>query len=124
MNLSGQAVRDALRFHRLDLSNLLVIYDDLNLDLGRIRIRPDGSHGGQNGLKSIIQELGTDQFPRIRVGVGHPGDAGQFRDHVLGRWEREEIPVIREQIVRAAEATLCILREGLEPAMNRYNAKQ
>lgn len=123
MNLSGGAVRDAVRFHRLPLSDLLVISDDVNLELGRLRIRAEGSHGGQNGLRNIIAELGTDAFPRLRIGVGHPGGERGLVDHVLGKWARDEIPIIREQIERAAEAVACILREGLEPAMNRYNAK-
>ena len=123
MNLSGGAIREAVRFHGLAPSDVLVICDDVNLPLGRLRLRPDGSHGGQNGLKSIIADLGTDAFPRLRVGVGRPeGNAG-LKDYVLGKWERDEIPIMQEQVGRAAEAALCFLHEGIEAVMNRYNAK-
>lgn len=122
MNLSGAAVRDALRFYRLSSSDLLVIYDDVNLELGRLRLRTSGSAGGHNGMKSIIAEVG-EEFPRLRVGVGHPGGSDGLIDHVLGKWEREEIPIVRDQVEKAAEAALHALREGIEPAMNRYNAK-
>ncbi len=122
MNLSGQAVRDALRFHSLAPADLLVIADDVNLPLGRLRLRPDGSAGGHNGLKSIIADLGAEAFPRLRIGVGAPNGA-PLRDYVLGKWERDELPIVHEQVDRAAEAVACALTEGVEAAMNRYNVK-
>jgi PTH1 family peptidyl-tRNA hydrolase len=123
MNLSGQAVREAARFHRAPPEKILVICDDVNLPLGRLRLRGDGSHGGQNGLKSVIADLGTDAFPRLRVGVGLPEGNGGLIDHVLGKWGKDEVPVVRQQVERAAEAVRCVLDEGLDPAMNRFNAK-
>jgi PTH1 family peptidyl-tRNA hydrolase len=123
MNLSGLAVRDAVAYHRIPLSDLLVIYDDAALELGRIRLRADGSSGGHNGMKSIIEELGSEAFARLRIGVGASKGSSGMIDHVLGRWSHEEAPVIRQSVERAVEAALCCLREGIEAAMNRYNAK-
>jgi PTH1 family peptidyl-tRNA hydrolase len=114
-------LRDVLRFHHLAPNDLLVVCDDVNLPLGKLRVRPGGSHGGQNGLRSIINEIGTEEFPRLRVGVGKPEGNADLRDYVLGKWEREEIPVVREQVDRAVDAVLCVIGEGVEAAMNRYN---
>lgn len=121
MNNSGDAVGAALRFHHLSPADVLVICDDVNLPLGKLRIRPGGSYGGQNGLKSIIAALGTDEFPRLRIGVGRPEGGDGLRDYVLGKWERDEIPLIREQVDRAADAAFFVVGEGVQTAMNRFN---
>lgn len=121
MNLSGEAVSYIARREKIDPSDILVVYDDMALDLGRIRLRPEGSAGGQNGMKSIIARLGTQEFPRVRVGIGsHRGDA---IDHVLSRFGRSELPIAREAIQTAADAVEMIVKEGLEPAMNQFNRK-
>ncbi len=122
MNLSGEAVGEAARFYKLDAAHVLVISDDVDLPLGKLRIRTGGSAGGHNGLKSIIRHLGTDQFPRLKVGVGgkpHP-DYG-MADWVLGKLQGEDKKVLDEAVKRAADAVECFLREGPQRAMNRFN---
>ncbi len=120
MNLSGWAVRELASFHKLAPSDLLIVYDDADLPLGRLRIRASGSAGGHNGLKSIIQELGTTEIPRLRVGVGRQG--GELRSHVLGRFDAAERPQIDAAVKRAADAAEVFVRENILAAMNQYNA--
>ena len=120
MNLSGWAVREIAAFHKLAPSDLLVVVDDADLPLGRLRMRTGGSAGGHNGLKSIIQELGTVEFPRLRVGVGR--QAGELKNHVLGRFSKDEKAHIDAAVKRAADAAELFARENILAAMNRYNA--
>ena len=122
MNLSGQAVRALADFHKVEAADLFVIADDVNLPLGRLRARPGGSAGGHNGFKSVAQHLGTDQFPRLRVGVGRGDDRRDLADHVLARFDPDERPVIDEAIGRAADAIDVFAREGIAVVMNRFNA--
>jgi peptidyl-tRNA hydrolase, PTH1 family len=120
MNLSGAAVAALARYHGITPGDVLVVCDDVNLPLGRLRLRTKGSAGGHNGLKSIIGSLGTDEFPRLRIGVGAP--AGQpMVEHVLGRFNRREAEIIATVLPAAADAVELSLREGIEAAMNRYN---
>jgi PTH1 family peptidyl-tRNA hydrolase len=121
MNLSGQAVAALLRYHGLTAADALVIYDDVHLPVGRLRVRAQGTAGGHNGIKSIIGSLGTSEFPRIRLGVGGPSDR-PLVDHVLGGFNRRESEVIAEILPLAADAAEVTLREGVEAAMNRFNA--
>ena len=120
MNLSGWAVREIVAFHKLAPSDVLVVVDDADLPLGRLRMRTGGSAGGHNGLKSIIQELGTVEFPRLRVGVGR--QAGELKNHVLGRFSAEEKAHIDAAVKRAADAAELFATESVLAAMNRYNA--
>jgi peptidyl-tRNA hydrolase, PTH1 family len=122
MNLSGQAVRALADFHKVEIADVLVIADDVNLPLGRLRARPGGSAGGHNGFKSVAQHLGTDQFPRLRIGVGRGDDRRDLADHVLARFDSEERPVMDEAIGRAADAIEVFGREGIAVVMNRFNA--
>lgn len=119
MNLSGKSVVAALSWYGLDPADLLVICDDFNLPLGRLRLRRDGSHGGQRGLEDIIGRLGHNNFPRLRVGIAAP--RGDAVNHVLGSFAPDEQPLINEAIGRAAEAVEIWAREGLDTAMNRFN---
>jgi PTH1 family peptidyl-tRNA hydrolase len=122
MNLSGQAVQALAHFHKVDVGDLLVIADDVNLPLGRLRARRGGSAGGHNGFKSIAQQLGTDQFPRLRVGVGG-GDPGRdLAGHVLGRFTPDEKNAISDAVNRAADAVEVFISEGIDAVMNRFNA--
>ena len=122
MNLSGEAVRPAADFYKIPPERILVISDDTALDLGKLRIRTKGSAGGHNGLKNIIQHLGTDQFPRVRVGVGQkPHPDYDLADWVLGKFLGEDKKVMDEAVKRAADAVECILKEGADRAMNRFN---
>jgi PTH1 family peptidyl-tRNA hydrolase len=120
MNLSGEAVSGLIRRYRLNLEDVIVICDDVNLPVGRLRIRASGSAGGHKGLKSIIHCLGTEDFPRVRIGIGAP-DRGMV-DYVLSRFTREERPVIKQAVNRAADAVEAILASGIEQAMNEFNA--
>lgn len=120
MNLSGEAVSGLMRRYRLGIEDLIVITDDVNLPVGRLRIRASGSAGGHKGLKSIIHSLGSEDFPRVRIGIGAP-DKGMV-DYVLSRFTRDERPIIKAAVDRAADAVEAILSSGIEPAMNEYNA--
>ncbi|MBM4019502.1 MAG: aminoacyl-tRNA hydrolase [Planctomycetes bacterium] len=121
MNNSGQAVRQLMDFWKLQPADLLVALDDLALDLGRIRLRPEGSAGGHNGLESVIAHLGHEGFARLRVGIG-PGPAAQEQAaFVLSEFQERERPVIDEAVRRAADAAECWITRGLAEAMNRFN---
>lgn len=121
MNNSGQAVGSLLRFYKVPLENLFVVYDDVDLPLGTIRIRSGGGSAGQKGMKSIIERLGSQDFPRIRIGVGRPPGRMSAADYVLQDFSSDEKTLISETLDRGVEATLMFVREGLETAMNRYN---
>lgn len=121
MNNSGVAVYDALQFFGVDPINSLIICDDFNLPLGKIRIRPGGSDGGHNGLNSIIYHLMMDNFPRLRIGIGNNIEKGRMRDYVLSVFAESEIPVINDSIKRAAEAVFCFICEGINKAMTKFN---
>ena len=122
MNLSGEAVGEAARFYKLDPDHVLVVSDDVDLPLGKLRIRTGGSAGGHNGLKSIIQHLGSDQFPRLKVGVGgKPHPDYDLADWVLGKLTGEDKKVMDEAVQRAADAIECLLKDGLQKAMNQFN---
>ncbi len=122
MNLSGEAVRPAADFYKIAPDHILVLSDDVALPVGKIRVRAKGSAGGHNGLKNIIQHLGTDQFPRVKVGVGEkPHPDYDMADWVLGRFQGEDRKAIGAAVKRAADAVECLIREGPERAMSRYN---
>ncbi len=125
MNASGQAVAPLVRWHKLDVKReLLVVYDDLDLPFGTLRLRASGSAGGQNGMKSIIEQLGTQEFARLRVGIGRPPSGWDSRDHVLGNWSRAEAQVLPELYARVADAIEVFVAEGIIAAMNRFNVQQ
>ena len=123
MNLSGHAIGELLRFYKIDLVDLFVVVDDANLELGRLRARPSGSAGGHNGLKSIIEALGTEEFARLRVGVGR-GDARDLADHVLAKFDPDERIDVAEAVGRAADAAELFVTEGIVVVMNRFNRKE
>ena len=124
MNLSGESVRALMDFYKLDEEDLVVICDDINLCVGQVRIRPKGSAGGHNGIKSIIQHIGTQEFTRIRIGVGGKPEGGDLVKHVLGRFSREEDGMLRDVFALAEEGLLEILTEDVASAMNRVNGKK
>ena len=125
MNNSGEAVGEAARFYKIPPEHVIVVSDEISLPVGRIRIRPKGSAGGHNGLKSIIAHLGTDAFPRIRLGVGAPPHPDyDMADWVLGVFRNQELLDMQEAAKRAAEAAECYITEGPERAMNRFNTKK
>lgn len=120
MNRSGEAVARLVAFYGVHPKNVLVVSDDINLPLGRLRIRTKGSDGGHNGLRSVIAHLGTMEFPRLRLGIGLE-EAESVTDFVLGDFTEEETAIIRRGVERAAEAIETIVKEGAEKAMNEYN---
>jgi len=121
MNLSGTAVVGLLQFYKIDLADLLVVVDDVNIELGRLRTRVAGSAGGHNGLKSLIAALGSDAFARLRVGVGRGDDRRDLADHVLAKFDADERAIVAEAVDRSADAVELFVAEGIGPVMNRYN---
>ena len=122
MNLSGQAVGEAARFYKLPPQQVLIISDDVDLPLGKLRIRKGGSAGGHNGLKSVIQHLGADQFPRLKVGVGRkPHPDYDMADWVLGQFQGADRTAMDQAADQAAQAVECLLAQGIDRAMNRFN---
>lgn len=121
MNNSGACVTEALRKLKADLSELIVIYDDMDLPVGRIRIRLKGGPGTHNGMKSIVCDLGSEDFIRVRIGIGAPPEGVDTVDYVLGKPEGEELTLLADAVKRAAEAVDAIVRLGPEAAMQRYN---
>jgi PTH1 family peptidyl-tRNA hydrolase len=121
MNLSGQAVRYWLQKEKVKQQNLMVVSDDLNIQFGQVKIKPKGSAGGHNGLKNIELLLKTNQYARLRVGIGNNYSKGRQVDFVLGRWTSEELPLLDEVIKHAGEAILSFGSIGIERSMNLYN---
>ena len=123
MNLSGEAVREAAQFYKIPADHVLVISDDVALPVGKIRVRPGGSAGGHNGLKNIIAHLGTDQFPRVKIGVASPGQEGDMIDWVIGEPSQADKKVLVESFKRAVGAVECIIENDgdCQKAMNRFN---
>ncbi len=120
MNLSGRSVGQVARFYKLPLQDILVVCDDLSLPIGKLRIRPGGSDGGQKGLRDITSHLGTDQFPRLRIGIGDQSDM-DAADFVLSRFRAAERPLIDDALILAAQAIAVWVTRGIESAMNRFN---
>ncbi len=119
MNLSGESVREVMDFYKLDANDIIILYDDISLEVGRIRLRSKGSAGGHNGIKSIISHLG-DEFPRVKIGVGAP--ERDLVRHVLGKFSKEEAILMEKSTEKAAEAAISIIKEGISEAMNKYNS--
>jgi PTH1 family peptidyl-tRNA hydrolase len=123
MNLGGPAIVGLLQFFKIDVADLFVVVDDINLELGRLRTRAGGSAGGHNGLKSIIEALGTNEFARLRVGIGRGDARRDLADHVLARFDPSERMAVAEAVGRAADAAELYVAEGVAPVMNRFNRK-
>ena len=123
MNLSGESIRQVMHFYKLDPEKLIVIYDDIDIELGALRIRKFGSAGTHNGMKSVVYQLQSDRFPRIRIGIGSQ-KKGDLVDFVIGGFSKEEVPVLEETVTKAVSAIECILAEDVDIAMNRYNTKK
>ncbi|MFT4547033.1 MAG: PTH1 family peptidyl-tRNA hydrolase [Verrucomicrobiales bacterium] len=122
MNLSGEAVAQIAHFYRIEPKEILVVFDDIALPLGRLRIRPKGSAGGHNGMKSLIQELGTEDFPRLRLGIGNNDLPGEMINHVLGKFSKSEQSELEKSVERAVLAVCHIRDHGLQDAMTLFNA--
>lgn len=121
MNRSGTSVQEAVGFFKIPMEDLLVLCDDLNLPVGKLRVRPGGSSGGQKGLDDIIARLGSEEFARLRVGIGAAPDNWDWADYVLSKFTTDELPDIELAVQRAADAVEAWAREGVESCMNQYN---
>ncbi|WP_295749722.1 aminoacyl-tRNA hydrolase [uncultured Oscillibacter sp.] len=121
MNLSGEAVREAAQFYKIPPERILVIYDDVSLPVGKLRVRPEGSAGGHNGIKNIIAHLGTQAFPRIKIGAGAPGEGGDMIDWVIGVPSQKEREILLDSFRRAIRAAECVIEHGCGKAMNDFN---
>ena len=119
MNLSGESIREVINFYKLTEEDVIVLYDDISLEIGRLRIREKGSAGGHNGIKSIIANLSTDVFSRIKIGVGQP--KGDLVSHVLGKFSKEEQEILKESMEAASTAVEIIIKENAKEAMNKLN---
>lgn len=121
MNLSGECVGPAADYYKVEPENVIILFDDISLDVGRIRIRKKGSAGGHNGIKSIIAHLGSENFLRLKFGVGDKPKEMDLADYVLGRFSSQDEATVSEGIKRACEAVECMIGEGCDVAMNKYN---
>ena len=121
MNLSGKSIIQAVNYYKIPIDNICVIYDDIDTDMGKIRIRKKGSAGSHNGMKSVVQELQTEDFARIRIGIGKPKYKGDMINYVLGAIPEEEVEILDEETTNAKEAVIEILKNGLDSAMNKFN---
>jgi len=121
MNASGESIKDIEENYKVPLNNLIILYDDADLPLGKIRIRRSGSAGTHNGMKSVIYHLQSEDFPRIRIGIGKPPPDMDIMDYVLGKFTIDETDVIHESISKAAEAAIAIVKEGVDEAMAKFN---
>lgn len=123
MNLSGEAVREIITFYKVDINNLFVIYDDVDLDIGKLRIRKKGSAGTHNGMKSIIYQIKNDQFPRFRVGISRQPSHMDLAAYVLSKFSNDELKILNDVLDNVSNAVLCAIEKGLDASMNEYNKR-
>lgn len=121
MNLSGECVKEFVNFYKIEKEEIVIIYDDMDIEPGKIKIRKKGSSGGHNGIKSIIENLGTEEFPRIRIGIGRPTQKDDKINYVIGAIPEEENQKLQEGVEKAQEAVIEILKNGIDNAMNKLN---
>lgn len=121
MNSSGESVKEIVNFYGIETQNIIIIYDDMDIEKGTIKIRKKGGPGSHNGMKSIVQELGTTDFPRIRVGIGKPEFKNDMINYVIGKIHKEEQDILKQGTKKAAEAVEEILKNGIDSAMNKFN---
>lgn len=124
MNLSGESIREVVDYYKIEAEDIIIIYDDISLEPGQLRIRLKGSAGGHNGIKNIISHLGSQEFPRIKVGVGEKPPRMDLADYVLSRFSKEEQPLMEDAFKEAAEAAVMMMTDGAEKAMNHFNIKK
>ena len=121
MNRSGDSIKAAADYYKVPTQNIIILYDDISFPVGRLRVRGQGSAGGHNGIKSIIARLGSEDFPRVRIGVGGLSENEDMISHVLGHFSKDDATVMRESYKAAAEAALTIIKSGVDDAMNKFN---
>lgn len=121
MNLSGESIREIIQWYKSDIKNLIIVYDDIDLPIGKLRVRPKGSSGSHNGMKSVIYQIQSDEFPRVRIGVDKPPEGWDLANFVLSRFSNEERKTIEESLLNASNAVEAIIKSGVDAAMNKYN---
>lgn len=120
MNLSGESVREIIEYYKIPIENLIVIYDDIDIDRGAVRIRSKGSAGTHNGMRSIIKLIGSDKFPRVRIGIGKDSKI-PLVDYVIGNFRKDEVKIMEEAVMKAVSGAEAIITEGIDKAMSKYN---
>ncbi len=120
MNLSGEAVRAIIDYYKIEIKDILIIYDDISLDLGKIRFRANGSDGGHNGIKSVIKHLGTQKFDRLKIGIG-PQPNIPSENFVLQNFSKEQLPILKDTLIKSIDAVEFYLENGIEKTQNKYN---
>ncbi len=121
MNLSGESIKEAMAFYKIKSENIIVIYDDIDIEPGIIKIRKKGGPGGHNGMKSVISEIDTQNFPRIRIGIGKPENKGQLIEYVIGKMSQTDKDILEKATILGKEAILEIIKNGVDIAMNKFN---
>ena len=121
MNLSGKSIKEVVDFYKIDLDNIIVIYDDIDIEPGKIKIRKSGGSGSHNGMKSVVEELKTESFKRVRIGIGAPEDKSDLIEYVIGAIPKEEKEKLNEGVELAKNAVIEILKDGIDKAMNKFN---
>ena len=121
MNLSGESIKEAMAFYKIKSENIIVIYDDIDIEPGIIKIRKKGGPGGHNGMKSVISEIDTQNFPRIRIGIGKPESKGQLIEYVIGKMPQTDKDILEKATILGKEAILEIIKNGVDIAMNKFN---
>ena len=121
MNLSGESVKEILKFYKLSTDNLIIIYDDIDIEAGIIKLRKTGGSGTHNGMKSVINEIQTEKFPRVRIGIGRPEYKGDLINYVIGKIPEQEIQVLDKSTTLAKDAVIEIIKNGIDKAMNKFN---
>ncbi len=121
MNLSGESIKEAMAFYKIKSENIIVIYDDIDIEPGVIKIRKKGGPGGHNGMKSVISEIDTQNFPRIRIGIGKPENKGQLIEYVIGKMPQTDKDILEKATILGREAILEIIKNGVDIAMNKFN---
>jgi PTH1 family peptidyl-tRNA hydrolase len=121
MNLSGESIREIIEWYKIPIKNIIIVYDDIDLPLGKIRVRPSGSSGTHNGMRSIRYQIQSDGFPRVRVGIGRPPEGWELADFVLSKLNGEDRKTVNEGIKNACNAVAAIMKSGVDTAMNKFN---
>jgi PTH1 family peptidyl-tRNA hydrolase len=121
MNLSGESIREVLEWYKIPVGNIIIMFDDIDLELGKIRIRSKGSSGTHNGMRNILYQIQSDEFPRVRIGIGRPPEGWNLADYVLSKFSPSERSTINDSIKNTAEAVSTILKSGVDAAMNKFN---
>ena len=121
MNLSGKSIKQCIDFYKIESDNIIIIYDDIDIKPGEIKLRKQGGPGSHNGMKSVIEEINTKEFPRVRIGIGCPEDKTDLIEYVIGAIDEEQIPLLEDGVAKATEATIEIIKSGIDIAMNKFN---